>query len=50
MGPEFDGPRPGPGHGPNFDKGLFDGRPERCPKFDVLSPSDNNTALAPARV
>ena len=38
MGPEFDGPRPGPGHGPNFDKGLFDGRPEPCPKFDVLTP------------
>ena len=38
--------RPGPGLGPKFDKGQFDGRPERCPKFDVLPSSLPVAAMA----
>ena len=30
--------RPGPGLGPKFDIGPFDGRPEPRSKFDVLPP------------
>ena len=47
QGQNLTGRQPRPGLGPKFDGPQFDGRPERCPKFDVLTPPVWVTALGP---